>query len=121
MVGVVVGDQDVADALALNRRQDRAKVLGQVRAGIDDSDLAAANYIGSGAQISERPWIVGDHPADERRDLFDAAIFEFELSDVRDHGGSMAHSKSRNQATRGRSAGGMGYSPILSGRAQARA
>ena len=65
MIGMVMGDEDVADTLARCGCENSRQMVIYVRAWIDHTDLAATDDIGAGAQIGERPWIVGHDPPDQ--------------------------------------------------------
>ncbi len=85
VVGVVVGDQDVGDALARHGLEDGVEVRRVVGARVNHRDLAAADDVGPRALEGEGPGVVGHHPADQRRDLVAGAVFELEVPDVGDH------------------------------------
>ena len=86
MVRMVVGDEDVSDRLARRRGEDGLEVLRQVRARINDGHLPAADDEGGGAEIAERPGIVGHHAADQGRDLVAGPVLEGHVLDEGDHG-----------------------------------
>ena len=77
-----MGDEDMADPLAGQARQQRVDMLGQVRAGVDDRHLALADHIGAGAAKRERAGVLRDDAPDPRRHRFEPAVFERELAPV---------------------------------------
>ena len=70
MVAMAMGDEDVADALALGRVGDCLDVPLIVGSRIDDSDVSAADEIGVGAEERVRRGVVGDDAANSGRHLF---------------------------------------------------
>ncbi len=86
VVAVVVGDHDVAHRLTLQRGQQGLEMAVEVGTRIDDRYRSLSDDVGAGADIGEGPRIVGDHPADQRRDLVAASVLELDLADEGDHG-----------------------------------
>ena len=76
MVAMAVGDEDMGETLALDRRGDRLEMRLVGGTGIDDRDLAGADEIGIGAEEGVWARIVGDDAADAGRDLFGHAIVD---------------------------------------------
>jgi len=85
MVQMVVGDEDVADALARHSGQQGLQMVRVVRAGIDDRHHPLADDVGAGAGEGERAGVVGDHPSDQRGDLVRAPVLELYPPDEGDH------------------------------------
>ena len=81
MVAVGVRDDDMRDGLAAHGVEQRLDMVGQVRAGIDDRDLPAADDVAAGAGEGVGAGIVGDDPAHERahRDAGAGADREIEV------------------------------------------
>ncbi len=84
VVRVRMRDQHVADPLTLGCRKNGVDVVGIGRTGIDYRDIAVTEDVGARAVQREGTGILGDDPADQRRQLSDRTIFEFELAPKRD-------------------------------------
>src|SRR4051812_49195258 len=82
MIAVRVSYKNMRDPLALEARQQRLDVLGEIGAGIDDRDLALADDIGAGALVSEGPGIARHDPPHSRRHRFEPAVFEGDVSAI---------------------------------------
>ena len=81
-------DDDPRDALArFERLDDCVDVLAQVRAGIDDRDVAAADDVGARAEVRELARVVRDDTTDEWRHLIDAPVLDLEVAYERDRCG----------------------------------
>src|SRR5690348_9864368 len=99
MVAMAVGDEDMSDLLAFDRRGDSLEMRLVGAAGIDDRDLACSDHIGIGAEKSVRAGIVGDDAADAGRDLYGHAIIDIHAPierKLRRHGLNAALVFSRN-------------------------
>jgi len=86
VVGVGVGDQDVADSLAVEGRDQSLQVRGQHRAGVNDGNGAAPDDVGPRAGEGEGAGVRRHDPSDERRYRVAAPIGEVEISNEGDHG-----------------------------------
>jgi hypothetical protein len=75
MIPVRVGDGDVADLFPPERRKEGVDLPVPSHAGVDDRNPALPEDIDTGAGGGERPGIVRDPAADQRRDLLQAAGF----------------------------------------------
>ena len=86
MVAMGMGDQDMGHPLAGEAGQQCRDVLVEIRAGIDDRDLALADYVGPGALEGKRARIARDDTANARRHPLKPTIFERKLAAERDLG-----------------------------------
>ena len=87
---VGMGDEDVGNGLALERRLEGGEVGGVIGTGIDHRDLARPNDIRARAEVGERAGVVGDHPPDLRGDLVDPSVLELQLThELEGHGTSL--------------------------------
>jgi hypothetical protein len=91
VVHVRMSDEDVGDALAGGRGQDRVPVLAEIRTGVDDRDIAVADDVGPRAVEGERAGVAGDDAADQRADLLHDAVLELHLTNEGDHGSGLQH------------------------------
>src|SRR5271169_268825 len=76
MVAMGVRNQDVSHLFAGKSGQQCRDVLVEIRAGIDDRDVAVADDIGPGAAEGERARIARDNAANARRHPLEPAVFE---------------------------------------------
>ncbi len=74
VVAVAVGDADGRDALAGERRGQGVAVAVEQRSGVDDGDLALAHDVRAGAPVGELRRVLGDDPAQHRRDPVDPPV-----------------------------------------------
>src|SRR3990170_5741715 len=89
MVAMAVGDEDMSEALTLDRVRDRLQMPLVGGTGIDDGDLSAADHIAIGAEEGVGSGIVGDDAPDAGRDLLGDAIIDVNVaieSKLRRHG-----------------------------------
>src|ERR1700732_1043594 len=77
-----VGDEDMADPLLGEARQQRRDMLLEFGGGGEHRPPARADDIGAGAFEGERTGIAGDNAADARRDPFEPAVFEGDLATI---------------------------------------
>jgi hypothetical protein len=78
---VSVGDEDVANALAVKRLQQRLDVLFISWARINDSHVTSADHIGARAVEGELRRVATHHAAKQRRDIDHLAVVRFEVDD----------------------------------------
>jgi hypothetical protein len=84
MVHMRMGDEDMGNGFPFDRRQQCFDVIVHQRAGVDHRYLALADNIGARAFEGEAARIIGGHPADQRRYLVAAAIFDIDVAHKRD-------------------------------------
>ena len=77
MVLVGVGDEDVADPLAVGGGEDGVQMMVLVGAGVDDRDRTFADDIGAGAEKGEGTGVFRQHAANAGRDAFRLSIRRF--------------------------------------------
>ena len=80
MVAMGMGDDDVADAFAIQRRYQGLEMFVDLRSRVDHRYLALADDEGAGAVDGEIAGIAGDDAAHQRRHLVDHAVFEGEVA-----------------------------------------
>ena len=83
VVEVVVGDEDMADALIIGRQGgfNGSAVFGQGGAGINQGDVAGADNVDTGAGEGEGAGVARDDASNARRDLLAALILKFKFGD----------------------------------------
>src|SRR3990170_3103802 len=89
MVVMAVGDEDISEALALDRVRDRLQMAPVGGTGIDDGDFSATDDIRIGAEEGVGSGIIGDDAPDAGRDLLGDAIIDVNAaieSKLRRHG-----------------------------------
>ena len=89
MIAMAMGDENISEALALDRVRDRLQMPLVGGTGIDDGDLSAADHISVGAEEGVGPGIIGDDAPDAGRDLLGDAIIDVNAaieSKLRRHG-----------------------------------
>src|SRR4051812_37651152 len=73
MIAMGMSNEDVAHGLAADRREQCCQMLVIVGTWIDDRDFARSDDVARRALEGERPWIIGKHAPDERRQPVRAA------------------------------------------------
>ena len=74
----------MGDRFAVQHVEQGRDMVFVQRTRVDDRDIAVADDIGSRAHIGERSRVVRDDPPDQRANLLNLAVFEFDVFDEGD-------------------------------------